>query len=168
MTHILQLPKELQYFILAKIDGISLCMARQTCSQWHDIVYDLESNFSVWLRCCIKEIPNEIFVRLAGTTDLHNINQIDSTFQNGFKKLHWLFWKQIYVEYVTFGKVGNWKIEKTEITLNNSNYGVSTALDLKGNLKHHTHTQTHTHTHTDTCTHTHFCLYYLCLFWIHN
>ncbi|XP_041358396.1 probable E3 ubiquitin ligase complex SCF subunit sconB [Gigantopelta aegis] len=134
MTDILQLPKELQYFILAKIDGISLCMVQRTCSQWRDIVFDLESHFNVWLRCCIKEIPNEIFVKLAGTTELHDINQINSTARNGLKKLHWLFWKQMYIEYITFGKVGKWKPDKTEITLNNSNYGVSTALDFKDNF----------------------------------
>ncbi|XP_046569091.1 uncharacterized protein LOC124277436 [Haliotis rubra] len=124
--HILEFPRELQYFILAKLDGVALGHVQCVCRSWQEIVGHLESSFNIWLRCCLKEIPSYILVQLTGMCRFIEQGEITADVCN---RIGWEFWRDLYREYQRDKLLTQWRDTSMEITIPFM-YGKATSIDL--------------------------------------
>ncbi|XP_046346393.2 uncharacterized protein LOC124126884 isoform X1 [Haliotis rufescens] len=124
--HVLEFPRELQYFILAKLDGVALGHVQCVCRSWQEIVGHLESSFNIWLRCCLKEIPSYILVELTGMCRFIEQGEITADVCN---RVGWEFWRDLYREYRRGELLTRWQETSMEITIPFM-YGKATSIDL--------------------------------------
>ncbi len=128
--NILDFPGELQYFILAKLDGFALGRAKCVCRSWQKIIENLESRFNIWLRCCLKEIPANILSELTGMCRFMEQGEITAEVSG---QVGWKYWSNVYREYRRSQLIEWWQQTSMEITIPFM-YGKATSIDLGGNL----------------------------------
>ena len=121
-------PEELHMFILSQLDGQSLVRAKRSCKMWACLIENLEKYFHIWLMCCINEIP------LFSLTEIMGYSQRKIDYKNlvkSFRKLPWMFWREIYAEYRR-GFMVEWTSPQVVDLFYDQSHSMVTALSLNG------------------------------------
>lgn len=125
-----QFPNELMETIFIQMNAENLMQSRKVCHRWNEIISKLERNGSLWLDFCLEEIPLHSLTDITKMQELH-VAQKGNIFYYLLSKLGWIFWKEIFKEYVRARRVKNELYAITTIKYNPDN-GQVTSLALNG------------------------------------
>ncbi|XP_064609034.1 uncharacterized protein LOC135473131 [Liolophura sinensis] len=132
----MDIPVELQAFVLTKLDGASLARAKRVCSLWKEAVSKLEVYGNIWMGCCLKEMAPEILCQLSGIHDLWEVTKVlDQRLSEMARTLPWTFWRDLYAKFyrTTYIKsCCSWQFKP--LVLAPPNNQVATCLKLWGNM----------------------------------
>eukprot|EP00105_Crassostrea_gigas_P033448 XP_011456834.1 PREDICTED: uncharacterized protein LOC105348925 [Crassostrea gigas] len=123
-----QFPNELMETIFIQMNAENLMQSRKVCHRWNEIISKLERNGSLWLDFCLEEIPLHSLTDITKMQELH-VAQKGNIFYHLLSKLGWIFWKEIFKEYVRARRVKNELYAITTIKYNPDN-GQVTSLAL--------------------------------------
>lgn len=125
-----QFPNELMETIFIQMNAENLMQSRKVCHRWNEIISKLERSGSLWLDFCLEEIPLHSLTDITRMQELHAA-QKGNIFYHLLSKLGWIFWKEIFKEYVRTRRVKNELYAITTIKYNPDN-GLVTTLTLNG------------------------------------
>ncbi|KAL5012150.1 hypothetical protein ScPMuIL_010701 [Solemya velum] len=126
-----EVPKEIQAFILSKLDGCSLVRAQRTCKLWYETIHKLERIFHIWLMCCLKEVDTDILVDITGLVKLASLDSKDAVSLLG--AMPWHLWRAVYAEFHRARYI-NLDTQKTIELYFFMGYGMVTCLHMKGDV----------------------------------
>lgn len=124
-----EVPKEIQAFILSKLDGCSLVRAQRTCRLWYETIHKLERIFHIWLMCCLKEVDTDILIDITGIVQLAALQCKDAVSTLG--QMPWHLWRAVYAEFHRAQYI-NLGTRKTLELYFFMGYGMVTCLQMKG------------------------------------
>ncbi|KAK3600513.1 hypothetical protein CHS0354_028713 [Potamilus streckersoni] len=102
---IIHFPREVQAYILSKLDGVSSAFAKRVCRTWYEIISELERGLHYWFCRCVKEISRYSLVEITQLAQLSRQREItlveysQEWTVNKCKILPWSFWREVYAEF---------------------------------------------------------------------
>lgn len=123
-----QFPNELMENIFIQMNARNLMQSKKVCHRWNEIISKLERNGVLWLDYCLQEIPVHSLTDITKMQELHAA-QKGNIFYHLLSKLGWIFWKEIFKEYVRSRRVKNELYAITTIRYN-PDHGLATTLAL--------------------------------------
>ncbi|XP_061184545.1 uncharacterized protein LOC133192569 [Saccostrea echinata] len=120
-------PNEVLENIFKHMDARSFMLNKKVCIRWKEIISKMEQMGNVWLDFCLLEIPKWILIDISKLYhDLVETSKGD-IFYHMLSKMGWIFWKEIFKEYVRASHVKQDLYVMTNVKYN-PDFGQVTAL----------------------------------------
>ncbi|XP_062596445.1 uncharacterized protein LOC134257883 [Saccostrea cucullata] len=120
-------PNEVLENIFKHMDARTLMHSKKVCIRWKEIISKMELMGNLWLDYCLREIPKCILIDISKLDhDLVETSKGD-IFYHMLSKMGWIFWKEIFKEYVRAWRVKQDLYVMTTVKYN-QDFGQVTAL----------------------------------------